>query len=383
MEQENRTLGFYTPALGEYMFVFLISTLTALVLSLGFTPLMIAASRKLKIMDMPNSRKAHCEPMPLMGGVAIYLATIAATVLFIIFFVEGLKINIVIAFLIGISGVTMMGLIDDILSLSAKRRLVILFILAFIILIGCLQFYFPADLLHTNLALTLLTSFIVVLWIVAITNAINLSDGLDGLASSLSLVSVAAFALIFYLQGRTQLALPTALALFGAIAGFLPYNISPAKIFMGDAGSMFIGFMLGILSIMSMSQKPIDFFVVPVFLILMPILDMAMSILRRMLLRRPVMQPDKMHFHHALNKRFKSHRVVVLILAAFQLVFAAMGVAIYLTEWFTAGWTVLICIGLGAILYTMATARKIRIKEKTKSVTAKIPAEHIPQKPSE
>ncbi len=362
------------------MLIFFIPTLAALALSLGLTPLMILASRKLKILDMPNNRKAHREPMPLMGGVAIFLATIIATVIFVVFFVEGLKTNIVIAFLIGISGVTMMGLIDDILVLSAKRRLVILFILALIVLIGCLQFYFPADLLHRDLGLTLLTSLIVVIWIVGITNAINLSDGLDGLASSLSLVSVASFALIFYLQGRSQLALPTALALFGAIAGFLPYNISPAKIFMGDAGSMFIGFMLGILSIMSMSEKPIEFFVVPVFLILMPILDMSMSILRRLLLRRPVLEPDKMHFHHTLNKRLISHRIVVIILAAFQLLFAGVGIAVYLTEWFTAGWIVLGCIALGAVIYSFVAARRLRSNGQSAPGSAD---NHLSEKPAE
>jgi UDP-GlcNAc:undecaprenyl-phosphate GlcNAc-1-phosphate transferase len=361
------------------MFVFLISTLTALVLSLGLTPLMIKASRRLKIMDMPNPRKAHREPMPLMGGVAIYLSTIVATVVFIVLFVDGLQTNIVIAFLIGISGVTLMGLIDDILSLSAKRRLIILFILALIVLIGCLQFYFPANLLHTNLALTLLTSFVVVIWIVSIANAINLSDGLDGLASCLSLVSVAAFALIFYLQGRSQLALPTALALFGAIAGFLPYNISPAKIFMGDAGSMFIGFMLGILSIMSMSQKPLEFFVVPVFIILMPILDMAMAILRRLMLRCPVMQADKQHFHHRLNRYFRSQRLVVLILAMCQLVFAAIGVAIYLTEWFALGWILLGVIAVLAIVFTLRTVCRMRAVE---AVPAE-PAIQTSEKPAE
>ena len=345
------------------MFVFLISTLVALVLSLGLTPLMIKASRRLKILDMPNGRKEHHEPMPLMGGVAIYLATIVATVMFIVLFVDGLQLNIVIAFLIGISGVTLMGLIDDILSLSAKRRLVILFILALIVLVGCLQFYFPERLLHTSLALTLLTSFIVVFWIVSITNAINLSDGLDGLASCLSLVSVAAFAVIFYLQGRTQLALPTTLALFGAIAGFLPYNISPARIFMGDAGSMFIGFMLGILSIMSMSQKPLEFFVVPVFIILMPILDMAMAILRRLLLKRPIMQADKQHFHHRLNRLFRSQRVVVLVMMLCQVAFAGIGIVIYLTEWFALGWALLGCIAVLSVLYTLRTVGQIRAAE--------------------
>ena len=314
-----------------------------------------------------------------MGGIAIFLATIFATVIFIVFFVQGLKTNLVIAFVIGISGVTMMGLIDDVLALSAKRRLVILFILALIVLIGCLQFYFPPSLIHSSLGITLLISFVVVIWVVGITNAINLSDGLDGLAGTLSLVSVAGFALIFFFQGRTQLALPTTLALFGAIAGFLPYNFSPAKIFMGDAGSMFIGFMLGILSIMSMSEKPIEFFVVPVFLILMPILDMSMSILRRLLLGRPVMQPDKMHFHHTLNKRFKSHRIVVVILAAFQLVFAAIGITVYLTEWFTIGWIILAGIAIGAVLYSLVTARRIRGEEQSVPPAAVLP----PERPSE
>jgi UDP-GlcNAc:undecaprenyl-phosphate GlcNAc-1-phosphate transferase len=169
------------------------------------------------------------------------------------------------------------------------------------------------------------------------------------------------------------------LALVGAIAGFLPYNISPAKIFMGDAGSMFIGFMLGILSIMSMAQKPIGFFVVPVFLILMPLLDMVMAVLRRILLRRPVMQPDKMHFHHMLNKRFKSHRIVVIILAAFQLVFAGVGIAIYLTERFTIGWILLGCIAVGAILYSFVTARRIRCEENKVLRDAITSAKRIPE----
>lgn len=320
--------------------------------------------------------------MPLMGGIAIYLSTIIATIVFILFFVKSLQFNIVIAFLIGISGVTLMGLIDDILSLSAKRRLVILFILALIVLIGCLQFYFPSTVLHSDLGFTLLVAAVVVLWIVGITNAINLSDGLDGLASSLSIVSVAAFALIFFLQGRSQLALPTALALLGAIAGFLPYNISPAKIFMGDAGSMFIGFMLGILSIMSMSQKPLEFFVVPVFIILMPILDMGMAIFRRMLLKKPVMQADKQHFHHILNRRFHNHRIVVLILAGCQLVFAALGVAVYLTEWFAIGWIVLGGITVAAIFFTLATARRMRETEAA-ALPAETPAQPSPEKPAE
>lgn len=340
-----------------------IVAIISLVLSLVLTPVMIAVSRRLKILDHPNKRKMHTAPVPLMGGVAIYLSAIAATVLYIVFFVEGLLTNIVAAFIVGISGVTLMGLIDDILSLSAKRRLVTLFILALIVLVGCLQFYFPATLMKSDVFTILLVSLGVVFWIVAITNAINLSDGLDGLASCLSLVSVAAFAIIFYLQGRTQLALPTSLALFGAILGFLVYNISPAKIFMGDAGSMFIGFMLGIMTIMSMSQKNLIEVVVPVYIMLVPIIDLSMSVLRRILLKKPIMRPDKHHLHHGLSKRLKSPRVVVLVLSAFQLAAAFAGIIIYKTESFLIGWIGIGVIGITGAAYTVIRTRSIRETE--------------------
>ena len=343
------------------MLNFLIITAVALVLSLGMTPLMIVASRKWNILDIPDERKAHTKPIPLMGGVAIYLATIVSTVLYVFLFDDkSLQLNIIIAFLIGISGVTMMGLIDDILSLPARRRLIILFILALIVLVGCLQFYFPKDLL-ANPLLAAVVSVFVVLWIVAITNAINFSDGLDGLASCISLVSALSFAAIFFLQGRYQLALPTTLALCGAIIGFLTYNFHPAEIFMGDAGSMFIGFMLGILSIMSISSEPsVVSLVVPIYLILLPIVDMCMSVLRRLLLRLPVMKPDKMHFHHILIEKYKSHRLAVFILVGIQIVCAAIGIAIYMLKLYIEGWVLLGVVAVVAIVYTVLKVRRIK-----------------------
>ncbi len=343
------------------MLNFLIITAVALVLSLGITPVMIMASRKWNIMDIPNERKSHTKPIPLMGGVAIYLATIVSTVLYVFLFDDkSLQLNIIIAFLIGISGVTMMGLIDDILSLPARRRLIILFILAMIVLVGCLQFYFPKELLQDTF-LAVVASVFVVLWIVAITNAINFSDGLDGLASCVSLVSALSFAAIFFLQGRYQLALPTTLALCGAIIGFLTYNFHPAEIFMGDAGSMFIGFMLGILSIMSIADEAsVITFVVPVYLILVPIVDMCMSVLRRLLLHLPVMKPDKMHFHHVLIEKFNSHRLAVFILVGIQIICAGIGIAIYMLDLYVEGWMLLGVLAVTAIIYTVLKVRRIK-----------------------
>ncbi|MHB1314638.1 MAG: glycosyltransferase family 4 protein [Christensenellales bacterium] len=324
-------------------------------LSFLVTPVMIYVSKKRKIFDIPDTRKKHKKPTPLLGGIAIYFATIMTTILSIIFFAPKLENNIIVAFLIGITGVTLMGLIDDILSLSARRRLIILFSLALIVIIGCLQYYFQGR--FTNQGSLLLVLLFSLLWIVGITNAVNFSDGLDGLAGSLSAIAAAAFAVVFYFQGRTQLALPTVLAMFGAIAGFLPYNFNPAKIFMGDAGSMFIGFMLGMLSIMSMSQQDIIFCIVPIYFLFVPLMDMYVAVLRRLLMHKPVMKPDNMHFHHRLLKRFNNHKTVMVILALFQVFFAGIGLLVYFTKAYLLGWIGLLLVVISAGVYTYVTAR--------------------------
>jgi len=365
-----------------YLFYFIAAPI-ALVISLVMTPLMIGLSRKLKILDMPNPRKSHTKPMPLMGGVAMYIATVAATLIYVLVISklpdfpnqQPLNMSLVIAFMVGITGVTAMGLIDDIMHLSARRRLVILFILALIVLVGCLQFYFPTSLMQSGLIVLLLVSVIVVVWIVAITNAINFADGLDGLASGLSLISALGFAAIFYLQGRTQLALPTTLALSGAIAGFIPYNINRAKVFMGDAGSMFIGFMLGMFTIMSMSEEAIKEFIVPVYLMLVPIVDMAMAVLRRLIMKKPIMKPDKMHFHHILMRKLKSQPLVVLILALVQAVSAVVGVIIYRYELHVIGWIAMGCLAVVAIIYTVHKAYKLLEAEKAQQAAAALAPE--------
>ena len=349
---------------------FLIAAAVAFVLSLGLTPLMISLSKRLKILDMPGDRKAHSKPMPLMGGVAMYIATILAALFYILVFVDGLDMSLVIAFMVGITGVTAMGLIDDIMRLSARRRLLILFILALIVLVGCLQFYFPSSLMQGGVFIVLLVSVIVVVWIVAITNAINFADGLDGLASGLSLISALGFAAIFYLQGRTQLALPTALALCGAIAGFMPYNINKARVFMGDAGSMFIGFMLGIFTIMSVSEETVKEFIVPVYLMLVPIVDMCMAVLRRLIMKKPVMKPDDMHFHHILSRRLKNKPLAVLVLTLTQVGSAVLGILIYYYDLFMFGWILLACIAAAAILYTVRKARILMQMERDAQATA-------------
>jgi UDP-GlcNAc:undecaprenyl-phosphate/decaprenyl-phosphate GlcNAc-1-phosphate transferase len=322
-------------------------------------------AKKKKVIDIPSARKEHSEPTALLGGVAIYFATIISITLFS----RSSSGYLIPVLIVGATGVAVMGLIDDILSLSAKRRVIILFIIAVIVYIICFVFYLDTQRLieRSPLIITVFSLFIII-WIVGITNAINFSDGLDGLASYLSIVSVMSFAIIFAYQGRDALALPLSLALVGAIAGFIPYNRNPAMIFMGDAGSMFIGFMLSLLSISSIRHEVSLFaMVVPVYILFVPILDMCMSILRRIVLKKSIMKPDKMHFHHQLNKHFSNHILVVIILAFAQVVFCTAGIMIFIYKLFIMGWIILGSITLIAAIYTIVTSLKHRKQEVIKS----------------
>ncbi|MGI5849372.1 MAG: glycosyltransferase family 4 protein [Christensenellales bacterium] len=332
---------------------------TSFLFSLFLTPFLISLAKKKNIYDIPDSRKTHKEPTPLLGGLAVYISSMIS----IIIFAEASKMYAVPILVIGATGVTFMGLIDDIISLSAKRRMVILFCIALIVFFGCIRFYFAEFLMLDDTFIKILFFIYIIFWIVGITNAINFSDGLDGLASYLSLVSTIAFSIIFCLQGRNMFMLPITLALFGAIAGFIPYNRNPAMVFMGDAGSMFIGFMLSLLSITSISRETtLLSIIVPVYILFVPILDMCLSVLRRLVLKQPVMKPDNLHFHHKLNDRFKNHLIVVMMLSLTQILFAAMGIYIFVEKLYSVGWVALGSLIAFSALFTILSALKKRNK---------------------
>ncbi|MDD5016519.1 MAG: MraY family glycosyltransferase [Eubacteriales bacterium] len=328
---------------------------TSFLISLFLTPLIITFAKKKKIYDIPDDRKEHKTPTPLLGGIAIYFATVLSFVIF----AEPTSEYVIPILVVGVTGVAFMGLIDDIISLSAKRRMFILFCIALIVFFGCIQLYFVDLLMYDSLFIKIIFSIFIIFWIVGITNAINFSDGLDGLASYLSLVSAISFAIIFALQGRNMLILPIAVALCGAIAGFIPYNRNPAMVFMGDTGSMFIGFMLSLLSITSIAHETtLLSVVVPIYILFVPILDLCMSILRRIVIKKPIMKPDHMHFHHVLNERFNNHLVVVMILSLIQIIFAAAGIFIFISKLFILGWITIGCIILASAAATILTALK-------------------------
>jgi UDP-GlcNAc:undecaprenyl-phosphate/decaprenyl-phosphate GlcNAc-1-phosphate transferase len=338
---------------------------TAFFLSLFLTPLMVSLSKKLNIYDMPNGRKSHTVPTPLLGGIAIYLATVIAIVLF----AQTTGTYTIPILIIGASGVSFMGLIDDIISLSAKRRMIILFIIALIVFFGCIQLYFSAMMMLRDIFIQVLFSIFIIIWMVGITNAINFMDGLDGLASYLSLISAVAFAIIFCLQERYTFILTITLSLAGGIAGFMPYNRNPAMLFMGDAGSMFIGFMMSLLSITSISRETTMLSViVPICVMFVPILDIFLSIVRRCVMRRSPLKPDHLHFHHLLNEYFHNQLAVVIILSFIQMLFAAAGIFIFMNKAYILGWIFVGSITLISSIFTVIYALKKREDKEIKTV---------------
>ena len=336
----------------------LLSIFVPFLLSLFLTPLMMVIAKKKNIVDLPNSRKSHTVPIPLMGGVAILISMAVS----ISAFAYSTNVLIRLTLIAAIFGVSIIGLIDDIISLSAKRRLIVLVIQAVIIYIGLIQYY---TISHINsLALQIVFGIFVVIWIVGIANAINFSDGLDGLSSYLSIIAAISFAVIFVIQGRNVFALPIALSLAGAVAGFLPYNRTPAMIFMGDSGSMLIGFMLGLLSIMStVKENTILSIVVPVFILLLPIADLFTSILRRLIIKKPIMKPDKMHFHHVLNQRINNHMFVAIIMSLIQIASATFGIIVFVYKIYIAGAIVLAAILIIFTISTIVSSLAIRRKQ--------------------
>lgn len=336
----------------------LILTLSiSFLISLLLTPLMIVLAKKKNIYDIPNERKEHQTLIPLLGGVPICIATSIT----VIIFSSSINKYIIPTMVLGSMIVSGMGLIDDIISLSAKRRMVLLFILALIVYYGSIQCNINGNgIINGNILNNIIFSIFSIVWIVGITNAINFADGLDGLASYLSIISIMSLAIIFAFQGKDLFLMYVAIALTGAIAGFIPYNRNPALIFMGDSGSMFIGFMLSLLSIASITHEiTLLSLAVPILILFVPILDMCMAIIRRLVLKKSIMEPDKMHFHHLLNNRLNNHIFVVVILSIIQIAFSTTGILILINKNFVLGWIIIfIIIFISSMLTIISRLRK-------------------------
>ena len=298
-----------------------ITFLVALAASILVTPVAIRLAPKIGAVDIPlDNRRMHTKTMPRFGGLAIFAGSTTAMLIFLKFDPR------VVTIVMGGALIYILGVIDDIKHLSAKVKFLGQTFVALIMYVNGIRIEFLTNFLgEGNSQLGDVLCFIITMvWIVGITNTVNLIDGLDGLAAGTAAIASLCIAYTAYIHG-TYLAAGAMLALAGATLGFLPYNFYPAKIFMGDGGSLYLGFMLATLSVLgTVKSATLVTMIIPVLVLGVPIFDTFFAIFRRFVNKRPIMEADKGHLHHRLMKLGYGQRRATLILYGIT---AIMGVA--------------------------------------------------------
>lgn len=273
-------------------------------------------------MDYPNERKVHTKPMPRLGGLAIFGAFLLGYMLFARTSLQMLSI------LIGGFIIILTGVVDDIKPVPAKIKFLLQIVASAVVVFYGNIVLNHIDVFGFSMDFPVPINYIVtILFIVSITNAVNLIDGLDGLAAGVSSIYFLTIAIIAFILNLMQ-GLDTVLSLImlGSTLGFLVYNFNPAKIFMGDTGSLFLGFTISVIALLGFKAATLTSLIVPLVILAIPIFDTALAIFRRVLKGESIGAPDKDHFHHQLLKMKFSVKSTVLIIYGINILFAAVSV---------------------------------------------------------
>ncbi|SHM60801.1 glycosyltransferase family 4 protein [Gracilibacillus kekensis] len=297
-----------------------IALLVCFLITTLLTPYVKKLALKMGATDQPDKRKVHEKIMPRLGGLGIYISIIIGSLLFLP------KEKETIFILVGATLIALIGVLDDIFSLSPKVKFLGQIIVAILTIFGGIKIEFLTLPFVDRLEFGIISIPLTILWIVGITNSINLTDGLDGLAAGISSIALLTISTMALSIGNTFVAL-LGFIVVGSTLGFLLYNFHPAKIFMGDTGSLLLGYMISILSIMGLF-KNVTFFsiLVPIIILGVPILDTLFAIIRRILLKKPLSAPDKLHLHHCLLRLGFTHRQTVLLIYAMSCIFSTAAI---------------------------------------------------------
>lgn len=295
----------------------LLTVCLTFVFSALIMPLMIKIAERIKAIDEPRTRHIHKKPMPKLGGLGIFLAFLFG---YMIFGIHSVQMNSV---LIGSFIIILVGIIDDINPLKAKEKLLgqicaalVIIFYGQIILKNITAFGFYIDFGIFAYPITLI-------FIISCINIINLIDGMDGLSGGISSIFFATIGIICYFQGKLDtLTASITFIMLGATLGFLLHNFNPAKIFAGDTGSMFMGFIISIIALLGFKGTTLTSFIVPIIILAIPILDTLFAIIRRLLKRQPIFSGDKEHMHHQLLNMNFSQRTTVLIVYGINILFS-------------------------------------------------------------
>lgn len=325
----------------------LLIVLTCLIFTLIVTFYIKKIAYYVKAIDIPNERKVHTKPMPRLGGLGIFLGFLFG---YMLFGVQSVQMN---SILIGSFLIVLLGVIDDINPIGAKTKFLGQ------ILATCVIIFYGNILFSSVTAFGISINFgifaypITILFVVSCINIINLIDGLDGLSSGTCAIFYLTIGIIAFIKGQTNLlGITLAFIMLGTTLGFLYHNFYPAKIFSGDSGSMFQGFMIAVISLLGFKTTAFISCFVPILILGIPIIDTLFAIIRRSLKHQKVYLPDKCHLHHQLLNLGLSHRNTVLAIYGMNILFAVasiiytlknkvLGKYIYLAIFFLIIWIML------------------------------------------
>ena len=293
----------------------LLTLVLCFLLSVAITPLVKKVAIAIGAIDKPDPRKVHQKIMPRLGGLAIYISFIIG------FLALGLMNRETLPIILGCTIIIITGILDDKYTLSAKVKLIGQIVAAIVVVMNGVVIEFINLPFGGMIEFGIFSIPITILWIVGITNAVNLIDGLDGLAagvSSIALITISGMALLKGDLFTSSLGI----ILLGSTLGFLVHNFYPAKIFMGDTGALFLGYMISVLSLLGFKNVTMLSLIIPIIILGVPISDTFFAIIRRFLNKSPISAPDKSHLHHCLLRSGFSHRQTVLLIYAMAAMFS-------------------------------------------------------------
>ncbi len=337
--------------------IYVAAFIVACASSFSATPFAIWLSKRWGVLDMPDARKVHQVPIPRWGGLGIYLGILLGLLgVFIGFprfrqllayryplYSHGEMLSVITldkqiaGILVGLTFVVLLGMVDDKRGVPALPKLLTQIIASLVALNYGVQIMgLRLPFLNYAQFPILISQIITVFWMIGFMNAINLADGLDGLAAGLAAIASATFLAVAIIQGDTdtafiakQLKLAGVLSalLAGSCLGFLPYNFSPAKVFMGDGGALGIGFLLGAITVIgTLKTTAVLSVMIPVIVVALPVIDVSLAMIRRYKKGHRLMEPDKEHLHHRLMSRGWTGREVVLLVYVLTLILSVSAI---------------------------------------------------------
>lgn len=327
---------------------YLLAGIVTLILTLVLTPVSMFAARKIGAIDYPGERRVHSKPIPRLGGVAMYLSFVIA----VLYLLPPPLTREIIGLLVGATLILLLGIYDDVKGVSPRVKL------AGQLLAASVLVFFGYNMKELNipgfpepLKLGAWGTVLVIFWVVSLVNTVNISDGLDGLAAGVCFGACLVLLWSALKIGQQTEAYMLA-ALAGACLGFLFFNFHPAKVFMGDSGSMFLGFTLAALSVSGLLKTPVLLsLVLPLLALGMPIFDITFAVIRRAFKGQPISLADRGHLHHRLLDLGLTHRQAVLTLYSLSALLGGAAVFAGMNDWrWATSLTFLVVVALFSVL---------------------------------